>query len=67
MPKNSEVSLVNRRVFLGMGMIALVLADIGCGEGGVTQVTDPPTVKGTRWRLDAMKKNAGQTPAKKKK
>jgi hypothetical protein len=62
-----DASPSNRRLFLRLGGFALLLPATGCGGSGVTEVTDPPVIKGNRSRLDAMKNNAGQTPVSKKK
>jgi hypothetical protein len=67
MPRIAPVSLANRRRFLTISVFALVLVEIGCGEGGVTQATDPPTATGNRARLNTMKQIAEENAAKSKK
>ena len=59
-------SYVSRRLFLGLGALAGVLAVSGCGEPGVTQADNTPAVKGgNRARLDSFKAAAQQAPVEK--
>jgi hypothetical protein len=66
MPNRAVDSHVSRRLFLGLGALAGVLAVSGCGEPGVTQADSTPAVKGgNRARLDSFKAAAGQAPVQK--
>jgi len=70
MMSNNSVSLMSRRGFLGLGILAGIVGIAGCGEeGGVKKIDTPPAVEGTgnRSRLDKLQKTADNLPAAKKK
>jgi hypothetical protein len=59
-------SYVSRRLFLGLGALAGMLAVSGCGEPGVTQADSAPAAKGgNRARLDRFKAAAEHAPVQK--
>jgi hypothetical protein len=65
MTNRATDSMLNRRLFLGLGALAGMLAVSGCGDPGVTQVTEAPVIKGNRNRLDKLKGLAEEGAAKK--
>ncbi len=66
MPSTS-FSLINRRGFLRLGIVAGMLGAAGCDDGGTQTITTPPPANGNRSRLKALQEKADEIKTKQKK